>query len=162
VHHSGKTSLTKFWATIALAGMTSFSASGVASPSDPTIAEMQWQRRVLIISTPRDDIPEFESQLRMLAQWRGGDDRDVTVVRIAGTSVTGSRETAQELRERYKLASNNFSVLLVGKDGHVALRSKTPLSGAQIEGVIDAMPMRKAGQRQGMARTPRRYILNMR
>ena len=108
---------------------------------------MQWHRRVLIISSPRADNPDFYDQLRMLAQWRGGDDRDVTVVRIVGLTVSGSRETAKELRDRYSLANDSFSAALLGKDGHVALRSKAPLSGGEIEGVIDSMPMRKSGQR---------------
>jgi Domain of unknown function (DUF4174) len=111
------------------------------------MTEMQWHRRVLVISTPRVDNPDFNTQSHMLEQWSGGDDRDVTVVRIIGLTVTGSRETAKDLRARYQLADDRFSAALVGKDGHVALRSQTPLSGAQIEGVIDSMPMRKAGQR---------------
>ena len=111
------------------------------------MAEMQWRRRVLIISTPRVDNPDFNNQLHMLEQWRGGDDRDVTVIRIVGLTVSGSRETAMVLRSRYQLADDNFSAALVGKDGHVALRSQTPLSGSQLEGVIDSMPMRKSGQR---------------
>jgi hypothetical protein len=36
---------------------------------------------------------------------------------------------------------------LIGKDGHLALHSHTVLTGTQLEGVIDAMPMRKSGQR---------------
>ncbi len=130
-----------------MAGIIIVNGAAVASSMEPTMAEMQWHRRVLIISTPRIDNPDFETQLQMLARWRGGEDRDVTVVRIEGLAVAGSRETAKELRERYQLAAKNFSVALVGKDGHVALRSETPLSGAQLEGVIDAMPMRRAGQR---------------
>jgi hypothetical protein len=130
-----------------LAGIIIVNGAAVASSMEPTMTEMQWHRRVLIISTPGVDNPDFETQLQMLARWRGGEDRDVTVVRIEGLAVAGSRETAKELRERYQLAAKNFSVALVGKDGHVALRSETPLSGAQLEGVIDAMPMRRAGQR---------------
>ncbi len=130
-----------------MAGIIIVNGAAVASSMEPTMTEMQWHRRVLIISTPGVDNPDFETQLQMLARWRGGEDRDVTVVRIEGLAVAGSRETAKELRERYQLAAKNFSVALVGKDGHVALRSETPLSGAQLEGVIDAMPMRRAGQR---------------
>ena len=127
--------------------MTCLVGSGIALPSDPTMAEMQWHRRILIISTPRVDNPDFNNQLHMLEQWRGGADRDVTVVRIIGLAVTGSREPAKELRSRYQLADDNFSAALIGKDGHVALRSQAPLSGSQLEGVIDSMPMRKSGQR---------------
>jgi hypothetical protein len=147
VRQLGRTTCFKRWAAIALAGVTVLWVSETALPSEPTVAEMQWHRRVLIISAPHADNPDFDSQLRMLAQWRGGDERDVSVVRIVGLAVSGSSETAKALRERYQLADDHFSTALLGKDGHVAVRSKTPLSGAAIEGVIDAMPMRKAGQR---------------
>lgn len=116
----------------------------IASPSEPTMAEMQWHRRVLIISTPRATDREYVDQQRALSQWTGGDERDVTVVSIAGAAVSGSRESAAELRDRYHIPSTRCGAVLIGKDGHVALRSQTVLSGAQLEGVIDAMPMRKA------------------
>ena len=147
MRHVGKTSPISLWAATVLTSMTCLLNSGIASPSQPTVAEMQWHRRVLIISAPRADNPAFNNQLRMLGQWNGGDDRDVTVVRVVGLTVTGSRDTAQQLRDRYQLANDDFSVTLVGKDGHVALRSQTPLSGVQLEGLIDSMPMRKSGQR---------------
>jgi hypothetical protein len=131
----------------ALVAMSGIGTVGSASLAEPTLAEMQWHRRVLIISTPTVAHPEFVAQQHALAQWQGGDDRDVTVVRIEGTAVSGSRESAAELRERYQLPPETFSAVLIGKDGHVALRSATALSGAQLEGVIDAMPMRKAGER---------------
>jgi hypothetical protein len=118
-----------------------------ASPSDPTMAALQWQRRVLIVSTPRADDPQFVAQQQALSHWTGGDDRDLTVVRIERDTVSGSSETATQLRHRYSLEAAQFSVALVGKDGHVAVRSRVPLSGARLEAVIDAMPMRKAGQR---------------
>jgi hypothetical protein len=123
--------------------------TGVAlsSPSEPSMAEMQWHRRVLIVSTPSAADDQFLAQQRALSQWTRGDDRDVSVVRIEGDSVLGSREAAAELRHRYNLPPTTFTVALVGKDGHVALRSQTSLTGAQLESIIDAMPMRKAGQR---------------
>jgi hypothetical protein len=119
----------------------------LASPSEPSMADMQWHRRVLIICAPGAADAQFLAQQRALSRWTGGDDRDVSVVRIEGDLVSGSRETAAELRDRYGLTAAKFTVVLVGKDGHVALRSRHWLTGAKLEGVIDAMPMRKAGQR---------------
>jgi hypothetical protein len=49
--------------------------------------------------------------------------------------------------DRYHLAAATFSVALIGKDGHVALRSQSALTGAQLEAIIDAMPMRRSGER---------------
>jgi hypothetical protein len=119
----------------------------LAAPSEPSMAEMQWHRRVLMISTPAATDAQYRAQQRALSKWTGGNDRDVSVIRIEGDTVSGSREAAAELRDRYSLPAATFTVALIGKDGHVALRSTTSLTGAQIEGVIDAMPMRKSGQR---------------
>jgi hypothetical protein len=120
---------------------------GAPSQSDPTMAQMQWHRRVLIVSTPGDEDPQFIAQQLALSQWTGGEDRDLSIVRIEGDSVSGSSETAAALRARYRLAATTFSVALVGKDGHVAVHSQVPLTGARLQAEIDAMPMRKAGQR---------------
>jgi hypothetical protein len=111
------------------------------------MAQMQWHRRVLIVSTADANDREFLTQQKALADWTGGDDRDVSVVRIEGETVSGSPETAEELRGRFRLTATNFAVVLIGKDGHIALRSATALTGAQMATAIDAMPMRKAGQR---------------
>jgi hypothetical protein len=40
-----------------------------------------------------------------------------------------------------------FQVLLIGKDGHVALRSAEPVAAATLQSRVDAMPMRRAGER---------------
>ena len=108
---------------------------------------MQWHRRVLIVSTPRADDAQFLAQDWELSQWTGGAERDVSVVRIERDAVSGSSETAKALRDRYHLAAATFSVALIGKDGHVALRSQSALTGAQLEAIIDAMPMRRSGER---------------
>ncbi len=133
-----------FGVLLAATGMTGIA---LASATEPTMAEMQWHRRVLIICTPNATDSRFIAQQRALSQWTGGADRDVSVVRIEGNSVSGSREAAPELRDRYSLPATTFTVALVGKDGHVALRSHSVLTGRQLESVIDAMPMRRSGQR---------------
>ncbi len=58
-----------------------------------------------------------------------------------------SADTAESLRKRYRLPSQSFEVLLIGKDGHVELRSNKPVGAGELQGRIDAMPMRRAGQR---------------
>ena len=54
-----------------------------------------------------------------------------------------ARDEAAALRRRYALPAGTFSVALVGKDGHVARREKAPMLAAELEGTIDAMPMRR-------------------
>jgi hypothetical protein len=53
----------------------------------------------------------------------------------------------RHFRRRFNLPSSAFSVALIGKDGHLALRSEAVMTGEQIAAVIDELPMRRAGQR---------------
>ena len=69
------------------------------------------------------------------------------VVEVIGDRVTGARDAASALRIRLQLPTKRFAVVLIGKDGHVALRSGEPVLAETLQGRIDAMPMRRAGQR---------------
>jgi len=69
----------------------------------------------------------------------------VVLVEISGEAVRGAADRAGDLRRRYGLRAGRFAVLLIGKDGHVALRREGVISAAQLQGAIDAMPMRRAG-----------------
>jgi hypothetical protein len=115
--------------------------------ADASIGAMAWQRRIIVMSAAQREDANLEQQRRLLAAWSGGEERDVTVVGIAGDQVTGASDDAASLRRHFHLPSDAFMVILVGKDGHVALRSPTPVTGAAFQQAIDAMPMRKAGER---------------
>jgi hypothetical protein len=99
--------------------------------ADASIGAMAWQRRIIVMSAAQREDANLEQQRRLLAAWSGGEERD----------------DAASLRRHFHLPSDAFTVILVGKDGHVALRSPTPVTGAAFQQAIDAMPMRKAGER---------------
>ena len=124
-----------------------FAAGAVAAGVPATIAQMRWQRRVLLVTAPNGTDPQLLLQRRVLREWPGRDDRDLTLVQVIGGAVEGSADTAAALHRRFALPSNRFAVLLIGKDGGVKLRSAQALSPDTLQGVIDAMPMRRAGQR---------------
>jgi hypothetical protein len=114
----------------------------------PSTSAMQGHRRVLLISWPGGKSAPAENQRRILAGWkREADDRDVTFVELSGASVTGASDPAGSLRKRYRLSAEKFQALLIGKDGHVALRSAQPISAQTLQSTIDAMPMRQHGER---------------
>ena len=50
-----------------------------------------------------------------------------------------------QLREALQI--DGFEIVLIGKDGGVKLRSKTPLDVETLYAVIDAMPMRRREMR---------------
>lgn len=124
-------------------------AVAMSVPGDAaTIAAMKGVRRVLIVAAPDAASPQLARQRRSLDGWRqGAADRDLQTIELVGGSVVGSDDEAATLRRRFALPATAFAVVLIGKDGNVALRAGTPLSAQRLEGTIDAMPMRKAGQR---------------
>ena len=114
----------------------------------PTLAEMLDHRRVLVVASPGESDPALAAQRRALAGWReGAAERDLSVVEMVGERVKGAGDEAGALRRRFHLPLARFGVVLVGKDGHIALRSDTPLTADRLQAAIDAMPMRRAGLR---------------
>ena len=113
-----------------------------------TMAQMRDHRRVLLIAAPVADDPRLRLQRATLAGWSmGAADRDLTVIELVGRTVAGAADDAASLRARFNLLPGSFAVVLVGKDGREAYRSAAPVTAQVLQSTIDAMPMRRAGQR---------------
>ncbi|MEH3102588.1 MAG: DUF4174 domain-containing protein [Sphingomonas phyllosphaerae] len=78
---------------------------------------------------------------------RGVENRDLKVIEIVGDKVRGVGDAALKLRARFRLPSNGFAALLIGKDGATKLRATRPISASELRKTIDAMPMRRRGGR---------------
>lgn len=115
--------------------------------AEHSVASMRWHRRVVIVTAPRATEPELAEQRKTLAGWGGAAERDVSVVYVVGDTVTGASDTASTLRLAYHLPVDRFSIILIAKDGGVVVRSEKPVPDQRIENIIDAMPMRRVGQR---------------
>lgn len=111
------------------------------APAVPIDAQ-RWDRRVLVIFSPTRDDPAFERQRRLLDADAMAD-RDLHVVQVIGDTVSGAREYAGRLRQRYSVAANRFEALLIGKDGGVKLRSADAVPMQRLAATIDSMPMRQ-------------------
>ncbi|RZM28431.1 MAG: DUF4174 domain-containing protein [Sphingomonas sp.] len=113
-----------------------------------TVAEMRHQRRVLIVAAASAaDARKTAQDAALAGMTKALADRDVTVVELTGDTVKGAADSAASLRERWRLPKAAFGVVLVGKDGHAALRRSAPIDATTLVATIDAMPMRRAGQR---------------
>lgn len=113
-----------------------------------TLSAMKWEKRVLLVSAPRPNDSSLADQRRIIARWRvGAAMRDLVVVELVGDKVAGASDPAATLRERYELPASGFSVILIGKDGGIKLRETRPISALILEDAIDAMPMRRGGNR---------------
>ncbi|WBO23837.1 DUF4174 domain-containing protein [Sphingomonas abietis] len=140
-----------------LSALAMLAALGGALPADAlpagtsppaSVASMRWHQRILLLVTPQPDDPQAVAQRRILAEWHAqAADRDVALVEIAGARVSGASDSAAALFRRYRLSPGAFHALLIGKDGHVALRSAKPIDAGILQGTIDAMPMRRSGER---------------
>jgi hypothetical protein len=103
--------------------------------------------RMLVVSAPSAANPALARQTQWLSANRPGlQDRDVVVIRIVGDAVKAPgalKLDAQGLRQALGLRPANFGVVLVGKDGHEALRQSEPITMTSLFTAIDAMPMRQ-------------------
>ena len=120
----------------------------LAAAPAPTVRAMQHHRRVLVVAAPSPADPRLAEQRHALSGWQAGAaERDVSVVEVIGDQVRGAGDPAAALRRTWRLPARDFQVVLVGKDGHEALRRSAPLSAEALRATIDAMPMRRAGLR---------------
>ena len=118
-----------------------------AALAQATIAQTKWERRVLLVAAPSATDPQMVEQRRILANWRKESaERDLAIVEIIGDRVTGAADTGPDIRRKYHLPPG-FTAILIGKDGGEKLRSPRPFPAAALAETIDAMPMRRAGQR---------------
>ena len=109
----------------------------------------KWKNRILLVFSPHDS-SDIDKQLAVFSNYQEGmQERDLLVFKIADESIhhpDGSRdglEAADNLRNKYQVTENQFSVILIGKDGTEKLRQNEVLDAEKLFAVIDAMPMRK-------------------
>lgn len=103
-----------------------------------TIESYQWKKRLVLVFYEADDEARVREQRAALNDDAGLSDRDVLVF--------GYRYDAA-MRRRVRVAQRGFAVVLIGKDGGVKVRRTKPVSSKELYRIIDAMPMRKAEQR---------------
>lgn len=97
----------------------------------------------------------YKQQMQLLEGQKANlDHRDLLVIKLlaAGTSSIDSQPIdptdVTQLRSRFNLDRDEFSVILVGKDGTEKRREQTPVELADIFTQIDAMPMRQQEMKQ--------------
>ena len=117
--------------------------------------QFQWKNRLLLIFAPDDG----HSLLRNLESGIAAhpdevSDRDLIVFKIIenGQSFMAKTplnpHTAANLRNKFAAPLEQFTCVLVGKDGGVKLRQNDQIRLQDIFELIDAMPMRQEEMRQ--------------
>ncbi|HEY8601684.1 MAG TPA: DUF4174 domain-containing protein [Thermomicrobiales bacterium] len=118
------------------------------------LAAHRWQHRLILVFASTTADPAYVEQLAVFAGHKlGNADRDLLIGRFPerGTGQLNGQELAPDamatLRRQLTVEEGRFTVLLIGKDGGVKLRSDRPLTAAQIFATIDQMPMRQQERR---------------
>ena len=118
-------------------------------PSPTTLQDLRDRYRPLLLFAAKPEDPALLVQLRKLkdsavelAQ------RDVVVIAVpfdtpSPTAISLTTADTIATRRRFHVTAEDFTVILIGKDGGEKLRSKNPVSFDHLREAIDAMPMRK-------------------
>lgn len=107
-----------------------------------SLADFEWRYRVLVIFPDSPNIEATRQASILLAEADGLRERDLVVLEIGQTDVRvlfGPEEELNPHAIRYDLdvADGFFSVLLVGKDGSVKIRSDEVVPCSTIFSLID-------------------------
>ncbi|MGV3588303.1 MAG: DUF4174 domain-containing protein [Adhaeribacter sp.] len=103
-----------------------------------TAADARWQRQQVLLQQAHQELQ----------------DRDLVVVGVLGNQVNagpakmGKLPPPETLREQYKIKPDEFTVVLVGKDGTEKYRAPEVIKPGTIFHIIDAMPMRQQEMRR--------------
>lgn len=120
------------WPPIAIFAVVTF-----VTDSIPNLESLQWHSRVLLLFAQSTRDTRLKQQReRIEADTKGFEERDLKSFALVGAS-------AGLLRKRFHVKEDEFTVILIGKDGAEKLRSDQPLAAQRLFEVIDAMPMRR-------------------
>ena len=104
--------------------------------SSTTLSDFFGSKRVIIIFSDNSKDPNFKAQINLLQSRKNSlKGRDVVVL-IDTNPIPKSLI-------RLKLRPQGFVLILIGKDGKIALRKSRPWSVREISRSIDKMPLRK-------------------
>lgn len=120
--------------------------------------DYRWRFRPVLMSAPSDrDGLLLQQREAFSTALDGLRERDIVLIEIVGEDVAtvigpDCPAAAGDLRERYDIAADRFSVVLLGKDGGIKLLSDEPVSPERLFRLIDAMPMRQREMSEAQAR----------
>ncbi|UCE82998.1 MAG: DUF4174 domain-containing protein [Deltaproteobacteria bacterium] len=130
-------------------------ASKVEGKNSIDLSEYQWKNRLLLLFTPSLDEPRYlKLKEDISSQEEEVKDRDLLVFHILESGETKlensplPESSGDYLREKFSITPGAFTVLLIGKDGGVKLRSEGGVELAEIFALIDTMPMRQREMRE--------------
>lgn len=127
-----------------------FPLAVVASDGSPPFAAetFQWKQRLLLVFAPGPEHPAVGEQM---ALWKDAGP-EASERNLLTFLWKGAAELPAAAKQKYDIDPDKFTVLLIGKDGGVKLRSYEPAGPDRIFALIDSMPMRRDEMRKAAAK----------
>lgn len=113
----------------------------------------QWKNRViLIVADGTNTLLRNQTELFLLDK-KGLSERDLLIFAVGENHISEIIDGNEfpipvTFKESLSINNNSFEVILIGKDGGIKLREKSPITRQRLYGTIDAMPMRQAEMRR--------------
>jgi hypothetical protein len=141
----------RFLLVVAAMAMAVLTTETTAS-EDPMAKYRGSDRPIVIFAPDRYDQRLVEQIGRFSIHRREFRDRDVIVIEVGGPFMRAEGRGlphAPEMRERYDVSEDDFTVILIGKDGGEKLRVSEVTDPRVFYDLIDTMPMRQQEIEQG-------------
>jgi len=128
--------------------------SGQALDAARLMPDLIWEKRVLLVFSPDGQNTDFQHQQAILQAIEGGlSERDMIVIQAfvddhVVVDEQSHAQSAASFYQRYTVSSDEFRIILVGKDGTIKLDRDSAVSGADLFALIDSMPMRRVEMMQ--------------
>jgi hypothetical protein len=121
---------------VAVQGTAEVEGEPEAELVEPTLDELLWVARPVVVFADSPSDPRFLQQMRMLEE-RADELEDRLVVVLADTDPSARGPLRQELRPR------DFGLVLIDTDGTVVQRRPAPTSARELLNTIDRLASRR-------------------
>lgn len=112
-------------------------AFGQTMPAaDVALDDFLWDKRPIVVFADSDQDPAFRTQMEYLT-------RDMTALEERDVVVITDTDPAARTEVRERLRPRGFSLVILEKDGKVALRKPLPWHVREIVRAIDKFPLRR-------------------
>lgn len=119
------------------------------------LLEHRWEQRVILVFAPTPEHPRATRQTNLLTEAAAEvTERDLVLYQLypkKGISPDGLTIRTEEVGEwfqQFRIEKNEFTFILIGKDGGEKLRSNEVVKLEDLWALIDGMPMRQAEMRR--------------
>jgi hypothetical protein len=119
------------------------------------LTQFQWKNRLLFLFAPDRNHPFYKHLDRQIIEQKSEvEDRDLVIfsILLQGLSHMNTtaidREEADSIRDQFMIPPQEFSLILIGKDGGIKFKRNDQIDLAEVFELIDSMPMRRNEMRQ--------------